>query len=89
MENVELKSFVKAYTKLNELVSDENLTWEQKHAKVFLDPTFVAEDLTNSGMIDVRAITLASNKSEVENLLVLCKTKLDYLRSLQITGVTV
>lgn len=86
MENVDLKSFVKAYTKLNELVSDEDLTWEQKHAKVFLDPTFVAEDITNSGMIDVRAITLASNKSEVEKLLVLCKTKLDYL---QITGVTV
>ena len=81
--NTDLGKFKKAYRKLVALINDESLTWEQKNAKVFLEPTFVLEELKNTGLIDIKYQRPYSDRTEVLNLQLTCSKKLDYLQELE------
>lgn len=77
-----IKEFDKACTVLNNIISSNDLTWEQKNAKVFKNPSEVLTSLVEYGFIRPESITPASDKGELLELQRLCKNKLTYLRNL-------
>lgn len=81
--NTDLPKFKTAYGKLVTLINDDSLTWEQKNAKVFLEPAFVLDELKNTGLIDIKYQRPYSDRTEVLNLQLICSKKLDYLQGLE------
>ena len=78
-----LSKFKTAYSKLVALINDESLTWEQKSAKLFLEPKTLLNELSTTGLVDLKGNGPASDRTEVLHVQLVCAQKIDYLQGLE------
>lgn len=82
--NADLGKFKTAYGKLVALINDESLTWEQKNAKLFLEPKLLLNELKETGLLqEFRYTPPASDRTEVLYVQQVCLTKIDYLQGIE------